>query len=657
MIARPADRSRLRPTLGGILVVTLILQLLPVIGRASDDADPLHDFFVDDDHSIHEGYLNALGHAGLLKGCNPPANDRVCPDRAVTRGELATVLVRAFHPDAPPAATVFQDVRSSVHRKSIGVLAERGVIRGCNPPKNTRFCPEGAVTRGQAAALINRSLDLSARSAGSLPRGLRFKDVPNSIFLGDIQAVVSSSIMSACNPPGGDRFCPNRRVSRAELASIVGRALGLTPIEIERSGAATTTSMPAEPTATESTPPTTSGSVPPSSIPHLVGNTSTTTSPSPTTKLSAPPALTTTTTTPPATTTTSTSTTTSTTTPSTTTTLSVPTTTSPSTTTSTTSTTVPSTTTTTTMPPTTTTSSPTTTLPPTSTSTSVPAVSSSGQGAFAGEPAPGTLYWGAHTTRHEAGAGHSLGVQRSFFQWNQRTGSVVRTIQDDIAHGRLSWVSLKTPSWAAMGAGRHDDEIDELLLALKDLKVDIWLTMHHEPEGGGGVNSPDDPAGPAGHLAMNRRVRERMTALNVDNVALAPILMTWSWASASGRNPDEWWDSSVYDFLGVDHYMSDDSSLVTSRWYDVRAWAAARGVSVAVGEWGLLRSDAVGAARVQEWFDHAADSHRDGRGARVVALAYFDSDKEYSGKVWALQGQALEKWKQLLHDPRNADPK
>lgn len=270
-------------------------------------------------------------------------------------------------------------------------------------------------------------------------------------------------------------------------------------------------------------------------------------------------------------------------------------------------------------------------------------------------PAAGSLYWGSHSLRHEEAAGHPLTVKRSFFQWNQRTGSVVRTIRDDIAVGRLSWVSLKTPSWAAMAAGQHDGEIDELLLALKDLKADIWLTIHHEPEGGGGVNAPDDPAGPSGHLAMNRRVRQRMTALGVKNVALAPILMTWSWESASGRNPAEWWDSSVYDFLGVDHYHSD-GTLVTSRWYEIREWAAARGVPMAVGEWGTLLSDASGAAVVQEFFDHAANSHRDGRGARVLALAYFDSNADYGGKVWALQGQALDKWIDLLHDPRTASP-
>ncbi len=40
---------------------------------------------------------------------------------------------------------------------------------------------------------------------------------------------------------------------------------------------------------------------------------------------------------------------------------------------------------------------------------------------------------------------------------------------------------------------------------------------------------------------MNRHVRERMTALGVRNVALALILMSYTWNPASGRVPEEWW--------------------------------------------------------------------------------------------------------------------
>jgi hypothetical protein len=40
------------------------------------------------------------------------------------------------------------------------------------------------------------------------------------------------------------------------------------------------------------------------------------------------------------------------------------------------------------------------------------------------------------------------------------------------------------------GAGQHDREIDELLRALDALPGPVWLTLHHEPEGGAGSNTP-----------------------------------------------------------------------------------------------------------------------------------------------------------------------
>jgi hypothetical protein len=37
-----------------------------------------------------------LAAAGVTNGCNPPSNDRFCPDSYVTRGQMAAFLVRAF---------------------------------------------------------------------------------------------------------------------------------------------------------------------------------------------------------------------------------------------------------------------------------------------------------------------------------------------------------------------------------------------------------------------------------------------------------------------------------------------------------------------------------------------------------------------------------
>ena len=287
----------------------------------------------------------------------------------------------------------------------------------------------------------------------------------------------------------------------------------------------------------------------------------------------------------------------------------------------------------------------------------------SGAGAkYPGQPPDGMLVWGASLTgngdpvvRHETPAGHPLAVRRTFFQWAQRTTSMITMAKGDVAKHRLPWVSVKTPSWAEMGAGQHDAEIDQMLVALDGVQGPVWLTIHHEPEGGGGVNSPDDPAGPAGHLAMNQRVRERMTALGVDNVALALVLMTWTWDPASKRDPNEWWKDGVYDFLGVDHYMDKEASLLTPNWNKVRAWAQQKGVDMAVAEWGMRGSDAAAGQRMHDWYDMAAGSNADGVGARVVGLSAYDSSQNAPTGSWELTGAQLTVFHELMGDPRTAN--
>jgi|GEM_PF-1207354 len=113
------------------------------------------DAFVDDDDSIFESDINALAAAGIAQGCNPPVNDRFCPTRTLTRAELASLLVRAF--DLPPGPDVFGDDEGAVHEPDINALAAAGITIGCNPPVNDRFCPDTPVTRGQVAAFLHRA--------------------------------------------------------------------------------------------------------------------------------------------------------------------------------------------------------------------------------------------------------------------------------------------------------------------------------------------------------------------------------------------------------------------------------------------------------------------------------------------------------------------
>lgn len=278
---------------------------------------------------------------------------------------------------------------------------------------------------------------------------------------------------------------------------------------------------------------------------------------------------------------------------------------------------------------------------------------------YPGMPAAGTVLFGASQegnedpwNRLERATGVRLGVRRTFFRWDQRTGYMIRIAREDISAGRVPWMSVKPPDWRDMANGRYDGQIDEMLRELDALNGPVWLTVHHEPEGGGGVNSPDGAGGPSAHLGMNRRIRQRMNALGVDNVALAPILMAWSWDSRSGRNPNEWWDPAVYDFMGIDTYDKDGNGVFSSYWYEARDWAGRKGVDIAVAEYGIRGSNGTSAQNLTDWHAAAYRSNADGRGARVVAIAYYDN----LHNNWRMQGELLSTFRQLVDHPRNAHP-
>jgi SpoIID/LytB domain protein len=132
-------------------------QMAAFINRYLNLPAPSKDHFVDDTGNTFENDINRLAEAGITKGCNPPANDRFCPDDFVTREQMAAFLVRALNLNVNTHPG-FDDVSSSnTFYNDIGRLATVGITRGCNPPDNTRFCPKENVTRGQMAAFIHRA--------------------------------------------------------------------------------------------------------------------------------------------------------------------------------------------------------------------------------------------------------------------------------------------------------------------------------------------------------------------------------------------------------------------------------------------------------------------------------------------------------------------
>jgi len=114
--------------------------------------------FIDDDGSIFEADIAKLAAAGITKGCNPPVNDRYCPDNNVNREQMAAFLVRALGLTDDGGGNTFIDDDGSIFEADIAKLAATGITLGCNPPVNNMFCPKNNVTRQQMAAFLHRAL-------------------------------------------------------------------------------------------------------------------------------------------------------------------------------------------------------------------------------------------------------------------------------------------------------------------------------------------------------------------------------------------------------------------------------------------------------------------------------------------------------------------
>ena len=129
-----------------------------------------------------------LADEGIMRSCNPPSNTKFCPDSNVARGQMAAFLVRVLGLNIGGGSDRFNHDDGTVFESNINRLAVAGITRGCSPPSNTRFCPSAMVTRAQMAAFLVR--------ASNLPGANRdyFGDDGCSIYENDINRIAKANI-------------------------------------------------------------------------------------------------------------------------------------------------------------------------------------------------------------------------------------------------------------------------------------------------------------------------------------------------------------------------------------------------------------------------------------------------------------------------------
>lgn len=105
----------------------------------------------------HYAVIEDIAKRGVTTGCD---RTHYCPTETVTRAQMASFIFRAF--DVPEATRPhrFRDLAGKAHQDAISAITEAGIAQGCG---HGRFCPDREVSRGEMAAFLQRALDLPLR--------------------------------------------------------------------------------------------------------------------------------------------------------------------------------------------------------------------------------------------------------------------------------------------------------------------------------------------------------------------------------------------------------------------------------------------------------------------------------------------------------------
>ena len=126
-----------------------------------------------------------------------------------------------------PYEADFDDIAGSAHEGNIRCMAEHGLTEGVGD--GSSYAPRRNVTRGQMASFVARFLE--DYTGTPLPEGEpdRFDDVPaddrSYPHATNIQSLAEIEVVEGTSASGGREYAPQAGVTRAQMASMIRRAL------------------------------------------------------------------------------------------------------------------------------------------------------------------------------------------------------------------------------------------------------------------------------------------------------------------------------------------------------------------------------------------------------------------------------------------------
>ena len=187
---------RFSRALPALLAVSVLLPAVVIAGPSAADTGG----FGDVDGGVHEPGINALADEGILEGTEC-GNGLFCPSEPILRSVMAVWLVRALgESPSEESGSRFSDVDSDEWWSPyVERLADLGVTAGCatDPP---RFCPDKAVTRAQMATFLVRAFDLKAAASAGFTdtSGNTHEDSIDTLAAADITAGYGTDPLRYC---------------------------------------------------------------------------------------------------------------------------------------------------------------------------------------------------------------------------------------------------------------------------------------------------------------------------------------------------------------------------------------------------------------------------------------------------------------------------
>ena len=136
---------------------------------------------------FHVPFIERMAELGVTTGCGDGSG--FCPDRTVTRAQMAVFLARAYSLEPGPDPG-FGDVASGAwYADDVARLAHSGITSGCGD--GTNYCPSQATTRAQMAVFLHQvshrasaaACDVLRRTTGYVYPGAPAERVDVAVYL------------------------------------------------------------------------------------------------------------------------------------------------------------------------------------------------------------------------------------------------------------------------------------------------------------------------------------------------------------------------------------------------------------------------------------------------------------------------------------------